>query len=61
MIESNKPQSQESAAAAAEQPRQEERPADLADAAAQERYRQEYLIQMQRLSCPGCGDNGQLF
>jgi hypothetical protein len=61
VIETNKPQSQESAAAPAEQPRQEERPTDLADAATQEKYRQEYLIQMRRLSCPGCGDDGRSY
>jgi hypothetical protein len=26
------------------------------DAALQERYRQEYLIQLRRLCCPGCGE-----
>lgn len=26
------------------------------DAELQKRYRQEYLIQLRRLSCPGCGE-----
>ena len=29
---------------------------DLADAATQERYRAEYLQQLRRMSCPGCGE-----
>lgn len=29
---------------------------DLTDAATQERYRAEYLQQLRRLSCPGCGE-----
>lgn len=34
---------------------------ELADATTQENYRQEYLLQMKRLSCPGCGEDGRLF
>lgn len=30
--------------------------ADLHDAELQEKYRKEYLIQLKRLSCPGCGE-----
>jgi hypothetical protein len=29
----------------------------LADAELQERYRKEYLAQLRRLSCPGCGED----
>ena len=41
-----------------------ETPADeaqLADAELQERYRKEYLAQLRRLSCPGCGDDFTVF
>ena len=31
--------------------------AQFADAELQERYRQEYLVQLRRLSCPGCGED----
>ena len=31
---------------------------ELTDAATHEMDRREYLIQMRRLSCPGCGDDG---
>ncbi len=33
----------------------------LTDAELQEQYRQEYLIQLRRLSCPGCGEGGEPF
>jgi hypothetical protein len=45
-------------------PSNAEPPADnaqLADAELQERYRQEYLAQLRRLSCPGCGDDFTVF
>ena len=32
--------------------------ADLANPATQENYRRAYLLQIQRQSCPGCGDRG---
>lgn len=38
-----------------------EQSSDLADAAKQEEYRQAFLLQQQRRSCPGCGDDGSLF
>ncbi len=33
---------------------------DEALAAQQEQYRQAYLQQLRRMSCPGCGDDGVL-
>ncbi len=33
----------------------------LDDAELQERYRQEYLTQLRRLSCPGCGEDSSIF
>jgi hypothetical protein len=33
----------------------------LADAELQERYRKEYLAQLRRLSCPGCGEDFSVF
>jgi hypothetical protein len=35
--------------------------AQLADAELQERYRKEYLAQLRRLSCPGCGEDFSVF
>ncbi len=35
--------------------------AELADAELQERYRKEYLAQLRRLSCPGCGEDFTVF
>ena len=35
--------------------------AQLEDAELQERYRQEYLTQLRRLSCPGCGEDFSSF
>ena len=40
-------------------PRETSKPSDdaqLEDAELQARYRKEYLIQLRRLSCPGCGE-----
>lgn len=45
-------------------PHNTELPADaaqLADAELQERYRKEYLAQLRRLSCPGCGEGDAIF
>lgn len=33
----------------------------LEDAELQERYRKEYLAQLRRLSCPGCGEDFTAF
>lgn len=41
-------------------PKNTELPSDaaqLADAELQEKYRKEYLAQLRRLSCPGCGED----
>lgn len=35
--------------------------AQLDDAELQERYRKEYLAQLRRLSCPGCGEDFSVF
>lgn len=35
--------------------------AQLEDAELQERYRKEYLAQLRRLSCPGCGEDFTAF
>ena len=35
--------------------------AQLEDAELQERYRKEYLAQLRRLSCPGCGEDFSVF
>lgn len=35
--------------------------AQLEDAELQERYRKEYLDQLRRLSCPGCGEDFTAF
>jgi hypothetical protein len=35
--------------------------AQLADAELQEKYRKEYLAQVRRLSCPGCGEDFTVF
>jgi len=35
--------------------------AQLEDAELQERYRQEYLAQLRRLACPGCGEDFTAF
>jgi hypothetical protein len=48
-----------------ELPAQETKPdssplTDEAMAAQQEQYRQAYLQQLRRMSCPGCGDDGIL-
>ena len=37
-------------------PQSESEP-DLADSVMQEKYRREYLRQIQQRSCPGCGDD----
>ncbi len=39
-----------------EAPNTNDNTADLQDAELQEKYRREYLIQLKRLSCPGCGE-----
>lgn len=41
---------------AASGPQSESEP-DLADSVMQEKYRREYLRQIQQRSCPGCGDD----
>ena len=33
----------------------------LSDAELQERYRKEYIEQLKRMSCPGCGEDFSLF
>lgn len=38
----------------------QEQPA-LTDAEAQKHYREEYLLQLRRQSCPGCGDDFSVF
>lgn len=35
--------------------------AQLADAELQKKYRKEYLAQLRRLSCPGCGEDFTVF
>ena len=62
MIEGSKPLSEETPAAGADsrQPPAES-DTELIDAATQEKYRREYLIQIRRLSCPGCSDDGSVF
>lgn len=42
-------------------PLTDQQQADLADAVTQERYRVEYLQQLRRQSCPGCGESNTLF
>jgi hypothetical protein len=35
--------------------------ADLTDAPKQQTYREEYLRQLRQRSCPGCGDEGDVY
>lgn len=39
----------------------ERQEADLADASVQEQYREEYLRQLRRRSCPGCGEGDAIY